>query len=423
MTQPVQINLSAFKENRPDHAHYFEYIEQNYADPTGERFTEVCPDLPVPTRLVREGSLMSPFSLLKPDHPQFADALANLCDYAKLVHKFDIATFTHYYMNKFKDLKPNLLRHMPTVDAHDFFVCRIIENLHYYNQAPVIKYHDDLIDLLSTTKVDKSGKIPCKFMRAPQDMAYYDFTSAKKLPEAISNGEVLPIVGMYVVQSTLKASDAEEVLRSDPTMKRAMERGTIKTGDDDEIICLNFQLVGESPRNQKLDEGYLVMTYALAFSPDTEFSIKEVIAAHLPEKEEGTVYADDVVLFEHIKQPLDLVLNTILYLTTDEAHREQIKIGTDLEVQIKRTSKAKKKRTLTKEYTKTAQEFTRIGKQYRLLDTEGKPVKSGKMETHRRDGHWRAQHYGTANSLVKVIWIKPMTIGAGSAKQKNVLVQ
>lgn len=424
MSQPVHINLTEFKENRPEYAHYFNYIESAYADPTGDSFTEICPDLPTPTRLIREGALMLPFSLLKPSHPKFADAMTTLCNYAKVSHKFDIATFTHFYLNKFKDIAPALLKHMPDVDVHDFFVARIIENIHFCNQAPIIKYHDDLIYLFSTTTVlEHSAKIPCKFMRSPHDLAYFDFSNAPELPKAHSNGEALNIVGMYVVQSTVKASEFEEKLASDPTLARAVRNGTILTGDDDEVICMNFQLIGETPPSQPLADGYYVMSFALAFSPNTDFSIKEVIAAHLPEEKDDDVFPSDVVLFRHIYQPLELVLNTLLYLTTDESYREEVKIGTELEVQIKRTNKAKKKRALIKEHTKTAEEFTRIGKQYYLLGTERQEVQVGKKSTHRRAGHWRAQRHGVKFSLTKVIWIKPRTIGEGTAKTKDILVQ
>lgn len=35
------------------------------------------------------------------------------------------------------------------------------------------------------------------------------------------------------------------------------------------------------------------------------------------------------------------------------------------------------------------------------------------VEGHEREGHWRRQHYGPRNSLVKVIWISKVTVNGG----------
>tara|TARA_B100000749_G_scaffold276888_1_gene264877 strand:- start:54 stop:1391 length:1338 start_codon:yes stop_codon:yes gene_type:complete len=437
--QAVHLDLSDFKRKRPSLLNLLNLIEDTAKE--GISYDKRTKTLPYCTDIERNRGVIFPFVLLDTHQPEFKSMLEDIINYCEhYVEQYDPQVFGMILFNKYPMLMPKLqsaLGQQTTEDCENFLTSRLMEIVHVAKSGPVIDYHPSLGKLLSLTQVEKSCNVPVTQFNLPYDYMYLDW---RNMEDPVSDSLGNEYEGVYVQKSTMSYETMEKggLFEEDPSLKIAREKGTIVAGHNVTIIStLMVMKIGES-----VDQ-VCTSIFTMAYSEKPGMTLDEAIRAHREHAIDEDL-PEDALTYDVLKRPLALIISTLLYMTCEDAEREQIKSGTEAEVSVKRIKNKAKRRKALSRYKRESYDCVRIGKQYHIEGIDNFTVsgeaKEGGKSTHIRFGHFNTFYVGDRyvkengkvlkdddGNRVKIPlesrdtvthWIKPVVVNEGKGEVK-----
>lgn len=423
------MDLSSFKRRKPDAARFFDHVENSYKNAMSEKVTKVVTDTPYPTHLNHTGCNFLPFSRVI-IQDSISEHLNTHYNYLKSFKKVDLHVYADVFFNEYPDVRYHLQKQVS--DPELFFEQMTVQNLHMFHNAPIVSTTEPLYRMMKRTAMGSVKNIPANFLRAPYDISYFDYSNIElnerpKLRQ--ENGEEFEVDGVYVTQQIF---DPKEVhirkwIENEPSMRRAAELGTISFQRN--IVSLSFQFVA---RSKGSNPEYNFMSFSFAFSEmeegDDELTVLDVMTTHQDQGDLAQLAVEDQDVFNvgMLSEPLELIINQMLYMMVSPDDRKEIKESTELELQIKRSKNPKKVKRLRKQLA-ASKDVLRIGQQYLLSTERSQGSQSGSKQSREpqlRKCHWKMVAYGEGRTKRKPKFIAMYRTGnKGDMSQKKVKLQ
>lgn len=391
----MRINLQQYKDNRPNIAPLFHYMER--ALESGLADHTYSNALPYPENIDRFTKLFLPNFLYSPTTKEFKDMLSFVADWVEHFHfTCPSIMLLKFLANKSPDVFNRLGNALygeegitdngqANGDVSTFLQARMIEAAHLAHKGPTIAYHPNLYQMLRLTDPDKLANIPITMLNMPYQSMYLDW---KDSTDDIGDADGATYQGCYVQKRVVpwKMMKDANVIANDRALVKAHQNGVIQ--DNTDVLFFDMLFVCNAQ-----EDGMMQTTlFSIAASNVEGLSIKDAVFS----AEEAKKYDFAGIPLDDMKEAVALVVNSILYMSAKQSVREEMKEMAGMEKKILNIKNPAKKRKAQARIEKNTYDYVRIGKAYELHREFENPRDGqvGKQTPHIRLGFFNTFYIG-----------------------------
>lgn len=377
-----KLNLSAFKKNRKKVTPLFEYIERFYANngaPSG-----YSKEIPYPENLERFTRLFLPIFAYNPDSQEFKDLMLATSEWCETWYESaPVLGMANIVNNRF-GLARDKIEKLINGDAETFISTRFIEAQHLAQSGPTIVYHPDLLALLQMTDAQKASNVPTTMLKVPYTSIYLDWRDAR---HPITSADGQSYQGCYVQSHVVPYDKAKEMalLDEDASLRLATEKGYIVEGKD--ILFFDMLFIGQ-PDDPDMISNTL---FSIACSIDPDIKISDTVFSQTEVDQHDFLG----VAYDDMKDPISLVINSLMYMLTKQSKRQEFKEASGMMMQIKKLKNPAKVRKAEQRLNRSVYDYVRIGKSFSIEGLTGyNDGHKGAKKSHVRFGHFNTFYVG-----------------------------